>query len=442
MSKILIVGGGVAGLFCAYELLNSSSNEVVLIDMGMKANDRDGVDVFGIGGAGGFFDGKQHYSSVLSHTKCSHIVEAAVYEECLRYVEDIFTRFGATVDFYPRDENLATNLIKEAKNNGVTLYYRKIRHLGTDISRRVTKEMESYLDNAGVSFVTQTRIVDLYFDSEKLKGVVTDNGSVIMGDIVVIVPGRIGSLWLQGLVAKYGIKTHHQPIEIGGRLEFPAQILKKHADIFYDPIFVIKTPTYGDKVRSFCCCPNGQVVIEPHPDYITINGASNSQYNSPNSNFAFVVEVSPESIGQNTTRFAISLAQFLLSIYDGYPVLQRLEDFFLGKITNKSSLQNTRLKPSLEKVAFGDVSSLLPHRIVVALQEGLISLEKILPGVSHPDNLFYIPEVKLRASQVEVNNNWETSVKGLFVGGDGAGLGGSITSAAVNGVILARKLGT
>lgn len=440
MSKVLIVGSGITGLFCAYELLNISKVEIVLIDMGKKANRRNDIDVFGVGGAGGFFDGKQHYSQVLSHTKSSHLVENILYFECLKRVEEIFTMFGAPKVFFPKDENLANDLITEAKKNNITLHYRKIRHLGSQISRQVTKKMETYLESAGVSFLTQTKINNLYFEKGELKGVTTNNGSIICGDIVVLAPGRIGAPWLQSIAKEFNIKIKHQPIEIGGRVEFPARVLKRHADVFYDPIFVIETPTYKDIVRTFCCCPNGQVVVEPHSDYITVNGASNSTYNSQNSNFAFVVEVFPDSIGQNTTQFAISLAQYISSVYNGLPILQRLDDFFQSRVTDSLSLQKAWVHPSLDKIAFGDISSILPYRIVIAIKEGLKSLDKILPDVCHPDNLLYIPEIKLRASRIEVDDNWETGVTRLYVGGDGAGLSGSITSAAVNGVVLAKKM--
>jgi len=444
MSKydVIIVGAGPAGLFASYELLKrDKKKKILLIDKGKRVEKRKPNEVMcGIGGAGTFSDGKLTLTANLSHEKAFHLIAKGKYQKILDYVDNIFTDFGVNSPYYPKKTKDLEELIREATINDVELIVRKARHVGTDGLTAVILMMEKLLLEKGVEIKERTEVVDIVVKKGKVCGVKTKKGEIFSSDIVLLAPGRINARWLQVIAKKYDIGNEFEKVEVGVRVEFPKEIMKRQAETLYETVYKVRTDTYHDIVRTFCSCPSGMVATETYDGYICVNGHSNSNHDSENSNFAFLCEINLTSPVENSVIYAKAIAEVASTIGGGKPLLQTLDDLRCGRRSTWSRLGKSFVNPSLEDVTPGDISMALPYRVVKNIIEGLELLDKVMPGINAGSTLLYAPEVKLRSSRIKTKKNLETSVKGLYVAGDAAGVSGSVTGAAVTGVMFARGI--
>lgn len=440
--KYIVVGAGPAGLFACYELLKKRNHgSILLIDIGKRIENRKPSEVMtGVGGAGTFSDGKLTLSPSLSHEKALHLVSKQEYQEILDYVDSIFTKFGVDSPYYPKETDELIKLVEEAQLNDVSLIVRKARHVGSDKLKIFIKNFQEYILSSGVEIKDCTTIEDVLVSNGKVKGVITKEGEEFYSDNVLLAPGRINAGWLQTIADKYKIKYVNDKVEVGVRVEFPSLIMRRHAEILYEVVYKIRTKTYQDIVRTFCSCPNGKVSVEDYGSYVCVNGYSNSDHESKNSNFAFLCEVSLKEPLENSIAYAKSIAELTSLLGGGKPLLQSLYDFRDGRRSTWSRLEKSFVDPSLKDVVPGDIAMGFPHRIVVNIIEGLEILDKVMPGINSGSTLLYAPEVKFRSSRIETDKILQTSVKGLFVAGDASGASGSITGAAATGIIAARGM--
>ncbi len=438
----LIVGAGPAGLFASYELLKKNpKSSIALVDLGKRIEKRKASEVMvGIGGAGTYSDGKLTLTANLSHEKAFNLISKFQYQKILDYVDTIFNDFGVDSEYYPKETEELKELIQEAETNDIELVLRKARHVGTDKLKLFVKNFQEYLLSNGVEILDCTNIEDVLVTKNIVKGVATDKGKKIYASKVLLAPGRINARWLQKLADKYGIKYIYDKVEVGVRVEFPSSIMKRQAETLYETVYRVRTKTYQDIVRTFCSCPNGLVSIEKYDSYVCVNGHSNSDHDSKNSNFAFLCEVNLKEPLENSIAYAKSVAELTSLLGGGKPLLQSLYDLRDGRRSTWSRLEKSFVEPSLEDVVPGDISMGLPHRIVLNIVEGLEILDKVMPGINAGSTLLYAPEVKFRSSKIQTSKSLETSVKGLFVAGDAAGLSGSITGAAVTGIMAGRGM--
>jgi len=441
----LIVGAGPAGMFAAHELAKLDKNKkksILLIDLGEKIENRKPSQVMsGIGGAGTFSDGKIHFSPTLSHEKAFHLIDIKDYQLILDYVDEILTSFGVDSEYYPKDSNEVRKLMEEAQKNDIDLVPRRIRHVGTDKLKEVMQKFETELEASGVEILPNTEIVDIIIENGKCIGVKTIDDKTISANKILLAPGRIRASWLQKMAKKYDLKYVYDIVEVGVRIEFPSFVMNKFSDQMYEAVFKIRTNTFDDIVRTFCPCPNGMVATETYDDFVCVNGHSNSNHISENSNFAFLCEVRLTDPVENTIAYAKSIAQVASTIGGGKPLIQRLSDLKRGQRSTWTRINKSLIKPSLMDVTPGDLAMALPYRILKNILEGLEQLDKIMPGINAGSTLLYAPEVKFRTTKFATNKNLETdNVKELFVAGDAAGLSGSITGAAVTGIMAARGM--
>lgn len=438
---IVIVGAGPAGIFACYELLQSRTRKkIALIDMGNRIEKRKPNEVMsGFGGAGTFSDGKLTLTANLSHEKAFHLIPKSKYQKILDYVDQIFTEFGVDSEYFPKETPELEELVSQAERSDVELVLRKARHVGTDKLKAVILQFQNYITDHNVDFFDKTKVVDLIIEDGKIKGVKTEKEE-IYSEKVLLAPGRVNAKWMQTIADKYGVKYLYDKVEVGVRVEFPYSIMKKQGETLYETVYRVRTNTYHDIVRTFCSCPRGLVATEKYDGYVCVNGHSNSDHLSRNSNFAFLCEVSLTKPVENSIAYAKSIAEVASTIGGGKPILQSLEDLRDGRRSTESRLEKSFITPSLTDVTPGDISMALPHRIVVNIIEGLEILDKVMPGINSGSTLLYAPEVKFRSSKIETNKKMETSIKGLFVAGDGAGVSGSITGGAATGIMAARGM--
>jgi len=436
--KIGIVGAGPAGMFSAYRLSQIKGVEVSLIDMGKRVEKRRKKDIMcGFGGAGTFSDGKLHFSPVLSHEKILHLFAINEYKKYLDQVDKIFTDFGDDSDYYPKDMDKANEFVEEAKKHDIKLIIRKIRHVGTDKLPNIIKNFQDYLESKKVNITTDSQVDDLIINNSKCDGVTLKTGEKINFDKIILAPGRVSAKWLQDICSKYNIGCDYDKIEVGVRVEFPEIVMRKYSDLMYEAIFLLQSKTFEDRTRTFCPCPKGLVGVENYEGYVCVNGHSNSNHLSENSNFALVSEIVLTDPVENTTQYGESIAQLATTIGGGKPILQRLEDLRKGRRSTWRRIKKGVVDPSLTDVVPGDISMALPHRVVTNIIEGLEKLDKVMPGINSGSTLLYAPEIKLRSSKIKTTKYLETSVKNLFVAGDAAGVSGNIVGAAATGMIAA-----
>lgn len=439
---VIIVGAGPAGIFAAYELVkNKPSLNVCILEIGNLIKNRQRSEVMsGVGGAGAFSDGKLHYTPVLSHEKMFHLYQDHEYQRYLDYVDVIFKEFGVNAEYYPKNTEEAQQLADEAKMNGVKLFVRKAQHVGSDKLPGVIQNFEDYLLSKGVTFMEKTEVLDILTLNNEVKGVKLVNGQELYADKVLLAPGRVKASWLQQLAEKHKLSFTYEKVEVGVRVEFAAAVLKKHSEMLYETVFMLQTPTFDDVIRTFCSCPRGHVATEQYDGFVCVNGHSNSDHNSENSNFAFVSEVTLTEPVENTIAYAKSIAQLATTIGGGKPIIQRLADLRKGRRSTWERINKSYVVPTLKESTPGDISMALPYRIVRNIIEGLEKLNRILPGLNSGDTLLYAPEIKLRSSKISTDKNLQTEIRGLFVAGDGPGVSGNITGAAATGLIAAEGI--
>ncbi len=436
----MIVGAGPAGLFAAYELSEKTNKKILLIDKGNLVENREKSEVMnGFGGSGTFSDGKLHFTPVLSHEKMFHLYDEEEYQKIIDYAEKIFIKFGVPEDYYPKDSQKVSKLVEEAQKNNIRLYVRKTIHVGSDRLPKIMQTFQNHLEKK-VDFLPKTEVLDIIVDDKKIRGVELVGGKKIFAEKVICCPGRYNAKWLQEIAQKQELKELFDKIEVGVRVEFPSTILKKHAEQLYETIFSMYTPTYDDLVRTFCPCPNGYVAMEQYSGFVCVNGHSNSNHDSKNSNFAFVTEVSLTEPLESTRAYADFIARGTTLLGGGKPIVQRLKDLKMGRRSTKKRISNSHIRPTLKEAVPGDIGLSMPYRITKNIVEGIEMLDKILPGLNGDSTFLYAPEVKFRSNKILTDKKLETEIEGFYVAGDGAGVAGNIVGAAITGIIAARGI--
>lgn len=437
--EVIIIGAGPAGLFAALELCKNKAKNILIIEKGNDIDIRKKTETLcGVGGGGTFSDGKLHFSLNLSHEKLLDFLSREEAQELINYVEDIFLKYGVTAPITPTNLEDVNNLVKRCQRHNIRLYVRRCRHVGSDALPGVISKMVKDLKKSKVEFETNTEVLGIKKRKNIFK-IKTINGE-FSSKKVLIVPGRVGAKWLQDIATKLGIKYEYQKVEAGVRVEFPSSVMEDHSKIMYENIYSMQTPTFDDTMRTFCPCPGGLVAVEDYGSYICVNGHSNSNNDSPNSNFALLQEIMLTEPIENTTDYVISIAKLATTLGGGKPLIQRLMDLRNGRRSTEKRIQKSLLIPTLKEGTPGDISMALPFRMVTNILESLEILDKVLPGVNAGSNFLYAPEIKLRGSKMKTDKFLQTEIDGLFVAGDGAGVSGNIVGAAATGIIAAKGI--
>lgn len=437
--QIIIIGAGPAGLFAGMELAKKGCNDVLILEKGNSIDSRKPIEtLYGVGGSGTFSDGKLHFSMTLSQEKLLDFCGRNEAIELINGVENEFIKFGVKSPVTPTDTEAVKKLIKECQRFNVRLYDRKCRHVGSDLLPKVIKKMVRQLEKTGVKIKSNAEVLKI--SKQKNGFVIETKDGMFESTVLLVAPGRGGTKWLQNQASTLKIGYEYQMVEVGVRMEFPASVMEDHSKIMYENIYSVQTPTFDDTMRTFCPCPNGYVAVEDYGDYVCVNGHSNSNNDSPNSNFALVQEIRLTEPVENTTDYAISIARLATTIGGGKPIIQRLMDLKKRRRSNAKRITKSLITPTLANCTPGDIAMALPYRLVTNILEALEILDNILPGINAGSNFLYAPEIKLRGSKIKTNQNLETEIENLFVAGDGAGVSGNIVGAAATGIIAARGI--
>lgn len=448
---VVIIGAGPGGIFSAYELTRLKPGiRIAVFEAGNELSKRkcpiDGVKVKkcvncptcsimnGFGGAGAFSDGKYNITNEFGGTLHKFIGKEKALD-LMRYVDEINLKYGGEGTRLYSTAN--SDFKRLCLQNRLHLLDASVRHLGTDINYKVLGNMFAELkEKVDFYFNTPVRKV---FDRDGTYEIETDNDS-FTADSCIISVGRSGSKWMEIVCNDLDIKTRSNRVDIGVRVELPAAVFKHITDEVYESKIVYLTEKYEDLVRTFCMNPKGAVVSENTNGIITVNGHS---YEDPalqteNTNFALLVSKHFTEPFKDSNGYGESIAR-LSNMLGGGVIVQRFGDLIRGHRSNENRMQKSFLTPTL-KATPGDLSLVMPKRILDGIIEMIYALDKIAPGTANDDTLLYGVEVKFYNMEVELDENLMTSHKNLFVIGDGSGVTHSLSHASASGIYVARYL--
>jgi hypothetical protein len=436
---VLIIGAGPAGIFAALHLSKVSGLSVCIVDKGADIDQRVRKTelLSGWGGAGAFSDGKLTLSPEVGG-QLNNLMSEREVRRLLKYVDQIWVNYGGSEKVYGGDEDQVANIEHRAQLAGMKFVHSEVRHLGTEMCPAILTKMRDALRER-VDVRMDTPIEELVISGGKVAGVKTASGEVIEAEYVIVAPGRSGADWLAKEAGRLNLKTMTNPVDIGVRVEIPAAVMQDITDIVYEPKLVYFSKSFDDKVRSFCVCPNGEVVIEKHDGVTSVNGHSYARKKTANTNFALLVSNSfTEPFHEPITygRYIASLANLL----SGGVIVQRLGDLESGHRSTASRIERCLTEPTLSNAVPGDLSFVLPYRHISGILEMLHAMDRFAPGVAGPQTLIYGVEVKFYSSRIELDDKLETAVENLFAIGDGAGVTRGLAQASASGVIAAREV--
>ena len=448
---VIIIGAGPGGIFAAYELMkNKPELRVAVFEAGHALEKRrcpiDGDKVkscigckscsimSGFGGAGAFSDGKYNITNDFGGTLYEYIGKAKALE-LMHYVDDINLKYGGEgCKLYT---TAGTRFKTLCIQNDLHLLDASVRHLGTDVNYIVLENLYNHLkDHIAFFFDTPVETVVRIDGGYEVH---CKDGAFTCAECVISA-GRIGSKWMEKVCNDLAIPTKSNRVDIGVRVELPATVFAHLTDELYESKIVYRTKQYGDKVRTFCMNPRGAVVNENTNGIITVNGHS---YEDPamqteNTNFALLVSKHFTAPFKDSNGYGESIAR-LSNMLGGGVIVQRFGDLIRGRRSTPSRMEEAFIAPTLQATP-GDLSLVLPKRILDGIIEMIYALDKVAPGTANDDTLLYGVEVKFYNMEVEVSEHLETCHPGLYIIGDGSGITHSLSHASASGVHVARRI--
>lgn len=454
---VIIIGAGPGGIFSAYELVLKNPNlNIAVFESGNELSKRkcpiDGVKVKscincptcaimnGFGGAGAFSDGKYNITNDFGGNLYEFIGRDKAIQ-IMKYVDEINCRYGgAQTKMY---STAGTAFKKKCMQNKLTLMDASVRHLGTDINYVVLQNMYDRLKDK-ISFFFRTPVTSLEVNQEEdgtvLGYTVHTGDAAYTCEKCIVSVGRSGSKWMEQVCKDLNIATRSNRVDLGVRVEIPAVIFSHITDELYESKIVYRTEKFEDNVRTFCMNPRGIVVNENTNGIITVNGHSfeDEKKKTDNTNFALLVSKHFSEPFKDSNAYGESIAR-LSNMLGGGVIVQRFGDLERGRRSTVSRIEESTVRPTLAAEP-GDLSLVLPKRILDGIIEMIYALDKIAPGVANDDTLLYGVEVKFYNMEVKLDENLMTKYDGLYVIGDGSGVTHSLSHASASGVYVARQI--
>jgi len=435
---VIIVGGGPAGIFAALELSQASDLSVLLVEKGKDIDKRSHL-VCGLGGAGAFSDGKLTLSSQVGGRLRDYLGEGDT-ETLIKHVDDIYLKFGASNRLYGVGDRV-DEWCRRASLAGLRLIVMPVRHLGTESCRSVLKAIRDYLISH-LEFKLEVVASTVIVDNGEVRGIETDTGERFDCRYLILAPGREGADWLSTEADRLNLTMRSNPVDVGVRVEVPVAVTEELADALYEAKLEFVSKRFDDRIRTFCMCPSGEVIMETtggNDPVITVNGHSYTDHKSENTNFALLVSTTFTEPFREPIAYGKYLAR-LANILSGGVLVQRLGDLMEGHRSTPARIEQGLVQPTLKSATPGDLSFALPYRHLTGIIEMLQAMDKLVPGVASYHTLLYGVEVKFYSSRLQLSPGLETEVSNMFAIGDGAGVSRGLVQSSASGVVAAREI--
>ncbi len=460
----IIVGAGPAGVYCAYEfMVRRPDLKILLIDKGKEITKRkcpvnehkiskcpigeSGLSgckptcsiTSGFGGAGAFSDGKFNITTEFGGWLTDYLDDDIVLD-LVKYVDDINLKYGATREITNPNTDKVREIERRAIAVGLKLLRSQVRHLGTENNLKIQEAIYNDLKDH-VDMMMETEVTEVLIIDDMVKGVKLKNGETYESDNVFLAVGRDGSAWLDELCKKNHIKMTNNQVDIGVRVETNDLVMEEINSNLYEGKFIYRT-SVGTIVRTFCSNPSGHVVIENHSGTMLANGHAyaSKKLGSNNTNFALLVSHKFSEPFDLPNEYAHQVSRLANELSCGSVIVQRYGDLVRGRRTTQKRIDEGFVRPTLKEAVPGDLGLVLPYNTMKSIIEMIEALDHVTPGIANEHTLFYGVEAKFYSARPEVGNNFETKVRGLYVGGDGAGLTRGLAQAGANGVYVARDI--
>ena len=447
---VVIIGGGPSAIFAAYELVTTRPD----LRVGMF---EEGNDIFsrkcpialrqvpdcikctpcdvmrGFGGAGAFSDGKYNFTTEFGGWLHEYLPDSEVME-LIAHVDAINLSHGAPDELYSTKNSTVG---KRAIAHDIHLLHAKVRHLGTENNLKILKSIYKVL-NGKCQIFCNTHIAEIESKIGGFSLSVKGKAEPVVCDYLIAAPGRAGSEWFAHQCNKLGLNLYNNQVDVGVRVEIPAEVFEHITDEVYEAKLVYRTQQYGDLVRTFCMNPKGYVVAENTDGIVTVNGHSyrDEAFHSKNTNFALLVSNRFTEPFKAPIQYGKSIASFS-NMLGGGVLVQRFGDLIKGRRTNMHRMAQSFIRPTL-KATPGDLSLVLPKRHLDNIIEMIYALDNIAPGMANNDTLLYGVEVKFYSSRLKLTSQLETQIPNMFAIGDGAGITRGLSQASASGVHVAR----
>lgn len=445
---IIIIGAGPGGIFSAYELRDSGLKVAVFEDGNELSKRKCPIDgkkvkscincktcsiMSGFGGAGAFSDGKYNITNDFGGSLYEHIGKVNALA-LMEYVDKINAKHGgAQTKLY---STAGSDFHKICTQNKLNLLNAKVRHLGTDINYTVLSNIYEELKGK-IDFYFNTHVKDIKKTADGFEVIADKNYTC---KYCIVSAGRSGSKWMETVCKNLNIVTHSNRVDIGVRVELAAEVFEHITDELYESKIVYTTEKYEDKVRTFCMNPRGIVVNENTNGIITVNGHSfeDESRKTNNTNFALLVSKHFSEPFKDSNGYGESIAR-LSNMLGGGVIVQRFGDMVRGRRSTQKRIEENLVVPTLSATP-GDLSLILPKRILDGIIEMIYALDKVAKGTANDETLLYGVEVKFYNMEVETDENLEARHKGLYIIGDGSGVTHSLSHASASGVYVARHI--
>lgn len=451
---VVIVGGGPAGIFTALELAQQPDVNVLLIEKGNDIDKRkcpvrdDGGAcrscslcsmVSGLGGAGAFSDGKLTLSGEVGGWFKDFFRKSEI-TALIKYVDDIYLKFGAENKLYGESKEVG-DLKQRASLVELRLIPVPIRHLGTERCYSVLEAIRNHLKSR-IDIKLKTTATKILVDHGTISGIETEDNKQYVCRHLVLAPGREGSDWLSNEAKRLNLTMTNNPVDVGIRVEVPSVVMEPVTKMLYEVKLEYLSRSFNDRIRTFCMCPGGDVVMESTggaEPVITVNGHSYAKKRTDYTNFALLVSTNFTRPFHEPIAYGKYIAR-LANILSGGVLVQRLGDLMEGHRSTAIRIERGMLQPTLKSAVPGDISFVLPYRHLTGLIEMIQAMDKLIPGVASRHTLLYGVEVKFYSSRLRLRSHLETEINNLFAIGDGAGVSRGLIQASASGIVVAREI--
>ena len=424
-SRPIIIGSGPAGLYSAYILAEYGYKPIIFergkdidsrikdVDEFIKTNKLNTISniQFGEGGAGTFSDGKLN---TLINDKNNR----------MQKVFNIFVENGAPEE----------------------ILYDNYPHIGTDILRKVIKNIRNKIIDMGGEFHFESTLTNLIIENDTIKGIVINDKDKYKTDVLILAIGHSARDTFK-MLNDNNVYMESKPFAVGFRVIHNQDLIDEnkyhqHKDILgHAPYKLTYNTKEGRGVYSFCMCPGGYVINSSSEDNrLSINGMSNYKRDSGYANSAIVVTVNEKDYGDN--------------LFDGMLFQERLEEKtyeigtglipiqLLGDFKNNIESNNIQTNGILGKYKSSNLRPILDNSINQDIIEAFGEFDKQIKGFNNGDTILCGTETRTSSPIRIVRDSLDglSNIKGIYPCGEGAGYAGGISSAAVDGIKQAENV--